>query len=94
MIIVVTLFYLLLAVIFFKEWLHFFAEDQEISPQERWVSRMILVIATIVWPIVVPFAYLELLKFHKRHKEVIELLIEFPELKPIDKSYQSQKVSD
>jgi hypothetical protein len=94
MIIVVTLFYLLLAVIFFKEWLHFFSEDQEISSQERWVSRIILVIATVMWPIVVPFAYLELLKFHKRHKEIIELLIEFPELKPIDRSYQSQKVSD
>jgi hypothetical protein len=94
MIIVVTIFYLLIAIIVFLEWLHFFFEDKEMSSQESWFSGIILVVATLMWPVVVPFAYLELLKFHKKHKEVIELLIEFPELKTINKSYQSQEIPD
>jgi hypothetical protein len=94
MITVVMIFYLLIGVMVFREWLHFFFEDQEMSSKERWFSRIILVIATLMWPVVVPFAYLELLKFHKKHKEIIELLIEFPELKPINESYQSQEISD
>jgi hypothetical protein len=94
MIVVVTLFYLLLAVMVFREWLHFFFEDREMSFQERFTSGIILAIATVMWPVVVPFAYLELLKFQKKHKEIIELLIEFPDLKPLHKSYQSQKIAD
>ncbi|MFQ4141812.1 hypothetical protein U2718_006315 [Chlorogloeopsis sp. ULAP02] len=42
---------------------------------ERSFSSAILVIATILWPIIVPFAYLELLRFHKKHKKSIDQLI-------------------
>ncbi|AFZ00511.1 hypothetical protein [Calothrix sp. PCC 6303] len=94
MIIFLITFYLLISILVFIEWLHFFFEDQDMSLHQRYFSGIILIIATFMWPIVIPFAYLELLKFHKRHKEVIDLLIEFPELKPINKSYQKQEIAD
>jgi hypothetical protein len=45
------------------------------NSSQRFFSMVILVIATILWPLIVPLAYLELLKFHKKHKQVIDLLI-------------------
>lgn len=61
---------------FFCQWLEFFLEDEDINYMKpRLFSSVILVIATIFWPIVVPFAYLELLKFQKKHKDIIDLLI-------------------
>ncbi|GAX41218.1 hypothetical protein NIES4075_21870 [Tolypothrix sp. NIES-4075] len=67
--------YLVMAYCFFAEWLHFFLQDEQMNLEQRLFSGVILVIASILWIIVVPFAYLELLKFHKKHKEVIDLLI-------------------
>ncbi|WP_414588483.1 hypothetical protein [Scytonema sp. PCC 10023] len=67
--------YLIMACCFFNEWLVFFLADEEMDSEQRLFSIVILVIATILWPIVVPFAYLELLKFHKKHKDVIDLFI-------------------
>jgi hypothetical protein len=69
------LIYLVMAYRFFTEWLDFFLEDQEMNSEERYFFGIILVIASILWIIVVPLAYLELLKFHKKHKEIIDLLI-------------------
>ncbi|MCV3215522.1 hypothetical protein OGM63_18720 [Plectonema radiosum NIES-515] len=67
--------YLVMAYCFFAEWLHFFLQDEQMNLEQRLFSGIILVIASIFWILVVPFAYLELLKFHKKHKEVIDLLI-------------------
>jgi tellurite resistance protein TehA-like permease len=69
------IFYLVMAYCFFTEWLHFFLQDEEMNLEQRLFSSVILVTASILWIIVVPFAYLELLKFHKKHKGVIDLLI-------------------
>jgi hypothetical protein len=69
------LIYLVMAYRFFTEWLDFFLEDQEMNSEDRYFFGIILVIASILWIIVVPLAYLELLKFHKKHKEIIDLLI-------------------
>jgi hypothetical protein len=69
------LIYLVMAYRFFTEWLDFFLEDEEMNSEERYFFGIILVIASILWIIVVPLAYLELLKFHKKHKEIIDLLI-------------------
>jgi hypothetical protein len=84
----------LLACFFFGQWLSFFLDDKEMTSQMRWFSCVVLAIATIFWPIVVPFAYLELLKFHKKNKDIINLLIELSNAKIIDKSYTKQKLSD
>lgn len=94
MIYLILVFYILLACFFFGEWLGFFLDDKEMTLRMRWFSCVILAFATIFWPIVVPFAYLELLKFHKKNKEVIDLLIELSNAEIIDKSYRKKNVSD
>ncbi|MEA5507935.1 hypothetical protein VB735_33595 [Halotia wernerae UHCC 0503] len=71
----VIIVYLVMGYYLFNEWLFFFLQDQEMSSEQRSFSRMILVLMTIFWPIVVPFAYLELLRFHKKHKKDIDILI-------------------
>ncbi|WP_336603386.1 hypothetical protein [Chlorogloeopsis fritschii] len=42
---------------------------------QRSFSGLILVIGSILWPLIVPFAYLELLNFNKQHKKTIDMLI-------------------
>lgn len=69
------LVYLIMACCFFNEWLVFFLADEDMDSEQHLFSIIMLVTATIFWPIVVPFAYLELLKFHQKHKNVIDLLI-------------------
>ena len=54
--------YLMMASCFFYSWLKLFKKDTNLSSDERLLSQIVLVIATILWPIVVPIAYLELLK--------------------------------
>jgi hypothetical protein len=71
----VIIFYLIMASCFFNQWLVFFLADEEMDSEQRFYSTIVLVIATILWPIVVPLAYLELLKFHRKHKYIIDLLI-------------------
>ncbi|WGV26543.1 hypothetical protein [Halotia branconii] len=71
----VIIVYLVMGYYLFNEWLFFFLQDEEMSSKQRSFYQMILIIMTILWPIVVPFAYLELLKFHKKHKKDIDILI-------------------
>ncbi len=72
---VAIIFYFIMAFSFFQKWLVFFIADAEMSSEERVFSMIILVIATVFWPVVVPLAYLEVLKFHQKHKEVIDSLL-------------------
>ncbi|MBD2775349.1 hypothetical protein [Iningainema tapete] len=76
--------YLAMSYYFFSEWLEFFLADEEMNSEQRFFSSIILVVASILWPIVVPFAYLELLKFHKKHKEVIDLLVNLSRCQVLD----------
>jgi lysylphosphatidylglycerol synthetase-like protein (DUF2156 family) len=66
--------YLAIAYSLFSEWLFFFLSDKDISREQRFLSGIVLVLITIFWPMVVPFAYLELLKFHRKHNKEIDLL--------------------
>nr|WP_276749671.1 hypothetical protein [Chlorogloeopsis fritschii] len=72
---IAILIYLIMSYCFFTSWLELFLQDKEMNPVERSFSIVILVVATILWPIIVPFAYLELLRFHKKHKESIDRLM-------------------
>ncbi|MDM9381372.1 hypothetical protein QUB80_11725 [Chlorogloeopsis sp. ULAP01] len=72
---IAIIIYLVMTYCFFTNWLEFFRQDKDMNPAERLFSGVILVIATILWPIIVPFAYLELLRFHKKHKQSIDKLI-------------------
>ncbi|BAZ41390.1 hypothetical protein NIES4101_73560 [Calothrix sp. NIES-4101] len=88
-------FYTLLAALFFKEWFFFFINDPEMSVKTRYISGVILAIATIFWPLIVPLAYLELLKFHKKHKPIIDLLISLPNAKIIENHrYFQEKITE
>ncbi len=77
-------FYLTMACCFFVQWLGFFIDDKEMNSAQRYFSMIILIIGTILWPVVVPLAYLELLKFHKKHKQVIDVLISLSDPKLCD----------
>lgn len=59
-------FYCLLMPILFVNWLSLFQEDTELTKREKQLSMGVIAIATLLWQIVIPFAYLELLgKFQK-----------------------------
>lgn len=77
-------FYLIMACCFFIQWLGFFIADKEMNSAQRYLSIIILILGTLLWPVIVPFAYLELLKFHKKHKQVIDLLISVSDPKLCD----------
>lgn len=63
--------YCIIAAHFFRVWLKFFKKDDpSLSNEDHLVSREILALATIFWPIVVPLAYLELLEGKKTNKQV------------------------
>ena len=53
--------YLFMAPFYFTSWLKLYNKDISLSAEERLLSRVFLVISTILWPLVVPIAYLELL---------------------------------
>jgi hypothetical protein len=77
--------YMIISYRFFSEWLEFFLEDEEMNAlDQRFFYGVILIVSAILWPVVVPFAYLELLRFHKRHKAVIDLLINMSRNKAFD----------
>ncbi|MFW9264679.1 hypothetical protein [Nostoc sp. CALU 546] len=68
--------YLGLARYLFSQWLFFLMSDGEMSREQRFLSRITLVLITIFWPLplVVPCAYVELLKFHRKYNKEIDLL--------------------
>lgn len=67
-----TAFYLLMAIRFFRGWWVFFERDTNLSPSWTYLSIVILILASAFWPIVVPFAYLELLGKVQRNTAELE----------------------
>ncbi len=55
-----AMFYVVIGSCLFSQWLDIMERDAQINSHIL-LSRILLVTATILWPIVVPFAYLELL---------------------------------
>jgi uncharacterized membrane protein len=51
--------YLLFAGYFFKGWVQLYKQDTKMSAEEKQLSRVILAIATVLWPVVVPISYAE-----------------------------------
>ncbi len=70
-ILVIVLFfvYFLIAQRVFKIWLKVFQADTSISPEERGLSWIVLVLGTIFWPIVVPSSYMTLLEKKLENQE-------------------------
>lgn len=61
-IIVFVVFYLLIAHRLFKVWLKFFQQDTNMPLEEKHISWGVLLMGTVLWPIVVPIAYLSILE--------------------------------
>ncbi|MEQ9620950.1 hypothetical protein [Coleofasciculus chthonoplastes] len=56
------LFYLVMLPLFFTRWLGFLQREENLSPKAQFHSLMFLLLAAILWPLVVPISYLELLE--------------------------------
>jgi len=54
-------YYLLMGTILFTTWLEFFQRDTRLVFEEKVLSALTLVVATLLWPLVIPLAYLELI---------------------------------
>ncbi len=89
----VIVFYLVMACCYFVQWLGFFIDDKEMNSAQRYFSMGVLFLATVLWPLIVPLAYLELLKFHKKHKQVIDLLINLSDPKLCDEGSNLNQTS-
>ncbi|NES96482.1 MAG: hypothetical protein F6K32_14865 [Desertifilum sp. SIO1I2] len=57
---IAILAYASMAAIFFSHWLKALYQDPMMDADEMFVSKLMLAIATLFWPVVVPFCYLEL----------------------------------
>jgi hypothetical protein len=68
-----TTFYILVMPLLLLQWLNAFLRDAEMSATQRQLSFGVLVIATIAWPIVLPFVYLELLSNAQKATRQIKL---------------------
>lgn len=69
-------FYILLMPILFVNWLRFFRGDLDLTKSEKRLSRLAIAIAAVLWPFVVPFAYLELLGKIQRSEHSLSHLSE------------------
>ncbi len=58
-------------VLFFK-WVGLMRQDRPATRRERVLSRCVVLIATALWPIVLPLTYLELLE-RVRHQERLKV---------------------
>ena len=51
--------YLLVAGYFFNKWFKLYRQDTNMSEEEKQLSKVILAIATVLWPVTVPLSYIE-----------------------------------
>ena len=58
----IEVIYLLIAATLFTIWLEFFKRDRSWNTEERFSSFITLAGATVLWPLVLPIAYIEVLK--------------------------------
>jgi hypothetical protein len=52
----------------FTNWYGLYIQESGMSLHQRQTSRLVIMIATALWPIVLPMSYLELLKKVKRYE--------------------------
>jgi hypothetical protein len=61
-ILILVFFYTVIAQRLFTLWLKFFQRDSNMSPGEKQLSWVVLIVGTVLWPIVIPNAYLAILE--------------------------------
>ena len=69
-----TIFYIVVGCCLFTQWLNIMQQDGRI--RSGIVVKLFLVIVSILWPLVVPFAYLELLPKYQSSKETMSMFAE------------------
>lgn len=57
--------YIIISFYFFINWLNFFKQRPEPTPEDRFLSLVILVISTILWPLAIAMYWLEFWKSRK-----------------------------
>jgi hypothetical protein len=62
--------YCLMMPILFANWYGLHAKDADMSRTERRLSMLVLTIATLLWPVVLPLTYIELLSKVKRYERL------------------------
>jgi hypothetical protein len=68
-----TAFYVLVMPLLLIQWLHTFIRDAKMSAGQKRLSLVVLVLATLCWPIVLPFVYLELLSHAQKTARQVKL---------------------
>ena len=66
-----TIFYILVGCCLFTQWLNIMQPDGRI--RSGMLVKLFLFIASILWPFIVPFAYLELLPKYQSSKETMSM---------------------
>ncbi|HEY9610697.1 hypothetical protein [Allocoleopsis sp.] len=62
LILILVFFYTVIAQRLFSIWLKFFQRDSNMSPGEKQLSWVVLIVGTVLWPVVIPNAYLAILE--------------------------------
>jgi hypothetical protein len=60
--------YVIVMPMLFTNWYGLYIQESGMSLHQRQTSRLVIMIATALWPIVLPMSYLELLKKVKRYE--------------------------
>jgi hypothetical protein len=60
--------YAVMMPLLFCNWYGLYQKDANMTDAERQISRIVLMIATALWPIVLPLSYMELLSKVKRYE--------------------------
>jgi hypothetical protein len=61
-------FYTVMMPMLFTNWYGLYSQEAGMSLNQRQTSRIVIMVATLLWPIVLPMSYLELLKKVKRYE--------------------------
>lgn len=62
---VLVAFYLLVTTYFARNWVSFFQNKDNFSPEEMFLSLVVLIIATFLWPLVIPISVTQALQAKK-----------------------------
>ncbi|MFM2430268.1 MAG: hypothetical protein RLZZ511_1481 [Cyanobacteriota bacterium] len=54
--------------VLFTNWYGLYLQETRMTVHQRQISRIVLIIATLLWPIVLPMTYVELLQKIKRYE--------------------------
>lgn len=57
--------YLIVSSYFFMNWVKFFKQNRSLSVEDSFLSFVLLVIVTVLWPFVVPISFLKTLRTRK-----------------------------